>query len=448
MCAKKTKEKLPSSPPSLSQALPHSEEMERALVAAVIRSPDVLEDIGLLEDDFHTPVARTLWTHCLQLYSQGKSPDLVMLMDSLEASGEMQKIGGPVGLANVAESSASTGMAGMYAAEVKGLARRRQLIQYGWNLASKGQDRTVSLDDLAGETQQMLDQVNDCEKRSGQEPGEALDSWINYLERLEQQAGGSIDLPFQGMKRIITGLFPGEISILAARPSNGKTAMALNILEWALMRGEPAAVFSLEMNNELLLNRMACARMGLDANKFRTGRLAKDDWGKIYEYHDLFKKHPVRLWDRPSLKPRELRAQCRKWKREMGLKFVIVDYLQLMSPDMREASREREVAEISRSIKQIAMEMDLSILLVCQLNREAEKSKKPLLSHLRESGSVEQDADNVLFIVPWPLGESEMAEVEINVAKGRNSATGSFKLIYHKSRLLFADPADTQEAPF
>lgn len=439
----KQKNKLQTGQPSLQTVPPNSKDLELAVLGAIVASPDVLDEITLTPEDFYSLPHQIIFQHILKLQSKNIAPDLVMLMESLEATKEIEKVGGPVALGKLIEVNAAPSMAVNYAAELKDLSRRRTIIQAGWTLAASGPDRSTPVDELAGQVQQAIDQAMDCEQRSGQRPEDATRDWIANLEKLEQQSGGCVPVPFAGLEKIITGLFPGEICIVAARPSNGKTALVLNMLEWALIKDVPSAIFSLEMNNSLLINRMAAARMNIDATKFRTGKLDREDWGKIREYESIMNNYPARLWDRPTLKPRQLWAQCRKWKREIGLKMAIVDYLQLMDPDVRGSSREREIAEISRTLKQIAGDLDLSMVLACQLNREADKSKKPLLSHLRESGAVEQDADTVMFITPWDLiSDSGVVEINIDVAKGRNSATGRFPLLYHRNRLLFADPAN------
>lgn len=439
----KQKNKLQTAQPSLQTIPPNSHDLELAVLGAVVKSPDVLDEISLVPDDFYSLPHQVIFQHILKLQSKNIIPDLVMLMESLEATKEMDKIGGPVALSRMVDANAAPSMAVNYAAELKDLSRRRTIIQAGWTLAGSGSDRSTPVDELAGQVQQAIDQAMDCEQRSGQKPEDATRDWIAELERQEHQSTGCVPVPFAGLEKIITGQFPGEITIVAARPSMGKTALALNMFEWALIKDVPSAMFSLEMSNRLLLSRMAAARMNIDAAKFRRMNLDQEDWGKIREYESILNNYPARFWDKRTLKPRQLWAQCRKWKREMGLKKIVVDYLQLMEPDVRGSSREREIAEISRTMKHIAGDLDISVLLLCQLNREADKSKKPLLSHLRESGAVEQDADTIIFITSWDLmSKDNLVEVNIDVAKGRNSATGGFPLLFHRNRLLFADPAD------
>jgi replicative DNA helicase len=222
--------------------------------------------------------------------------------------------------------------------------------------------------------------------------------------------------------------------ILAARTGCGKTALAINLLTHvAGIEGKPTGIFSLEMSQELICNRIFSSQCDVSLSRFRSGRFDYDEWRRIYEYGDTFKQLPLRINDQAGLRPTQFRERARVWKQQHDVQFLVLDYLQLMDPDRRSDKREREVAEASKLIKQTAVELGIPILVLCQLNREADKTGKPLLSQLRESGAIEQDADIILFIHPWQQDPSQRnVVVDMSVGKSRNSATGGFRLLYEK----------------
>ena len=247
-----------------------------------------------------------------------------------------------------------------------------------------------------------------------------------------------------GINEYIGGYAPGEVAILAGRPGTGKTALALCEAGYFISKGHPGGIFSLEMRSARLALRFFSQRANVDAQRFRDGKFTGEDMGKVLEGTDWLAKKDdmLRFWDRPGLTPQELRAQVRKWKREIGIQWIIIDYIQKLRGDRRYSSREQEVADISRGIVEAAGEYDVAVLCLAQLNREADKSKTPLLSQLRESGAIEADADIITFIVPWSaLDKGESVEVQIDVAKGRSSKTGSLKAWYRRRYLRFENQA-------
>lgn len=435
----------PAPVPTGPITIPHNAATEISVLGGLLLDPERMGDCGLRPEDFHDDKRRTIFQAMAEIQADGNAADLVATQERMSGAGTLEVVGGLMGLVDLTSGLVSRGEAiATHAAQLQGLARRRAVILEARALAAQAADLTVDPGEAWARGRKSLDDAFGGVSGSGQRPADYLQEWLDRCERLGQAAAVSVPVPYAGLGKLVTGLFPGELMILAARPGIGKTALALNLVEFALANKVPCGIFSLEMNKFLLLNRLASAREMIDATRFRDGQFTEEDWGKLFRYADLMRDYPLRTWDQGWLRPRDLLAQCRAWKREMGLRFVVLDYLQLCMGDHRGGSREREVAEVSRACKQAAVELDLAFLVLSQLNRDAEKTKKPLLSQLRESGSVEQDADQVLFLVP-PGGagaayDADVVEVDAVLAKGRNNAVGNFKLLYNRRHVLFADP--------
>ncbi len=323
------------------------------------------------------------------------------------------------GVALALPSHAST-----WADQILDYSRRRQIIDHAIKLQTEAADTTRDIGDIVSGNQKNIDRVLESTVIGAQSPEDLVFGYMEYLETLQRRGGSNLPTPFYNLNSHMGGLYAPEVTIIAARPSVGKTAMALNMAEYLARKKRGVGLFSLEMAAYGLMNRIYADRAGVDASVFRSGKFEDDHWKAIYAYTDKFQKLPMRIWDKPSLTPSQFRNQCRAWKREINMDVAFIDYLQLMGSDSRGASREREVAEASRAIKTCAMEFDIAIVLLSQLNREADKTSKPLLSQLRESGAVEQDADNILFIVPDKKTdpESPYCPCEINVAKAETAA--------------------------
>lgn len=431
-------------PPKATITLPQSADIEISVLGGLLLEPSAWEDCRLTEACFHDDKRRRIYTAMAAVHQAGNKADLVMTQQRLEADKNLDAVGGLMALVELTAGIVSRGDAlPAHSERLRDLAARRLMIAQAREMAAQAADLTQDLGESWSKGRKSLDELFGAGSPSAQCPAEYVQEWVERCERLTKSAAVSVPVPYQGLSKLCTGLFPGEVTVLAARPGVGKTAFALNLLEFAMGNGVPCGMFSLEMNKFLLLNRLASAREQIDASRFRDGQFSSEDWDRIYRYADLVSKYPLRTWDQAMLRPRDLRAQCRAWKRDMGLRFIVIDYLQLCVGDQRGGSREREIAEISRACKELAQELDLAVLLLSQLNREADKAKKPLLSQLRESGAIEQDADQILFLVP-PGGagaayEADVVEVEGVLAKARNSPPGTFRLLYHRKHVLFAD---------
>lgn len=428
-------------------APPNNLDLERAVLGAVLRDSgrnvDSLLPILKTPDHFYSPVHQAIWQTMVAMHRDQTPIDIVTLNDRLMQNGRSDSCGGAVFLAELTNDIQPISHAKGWAKDLQAYARRRAIAQIGQQLIEQAYSNENDPSEFAASAQEVIDSVlEDRVSSSAQKPSEIIQEYMKYLEDLEKRGGDGIKTHLYKLNSITGGFIPGEVVILAARPSNGKTALALNFALHSISQKVPVGIFSLEMMRYLLVNRFIASTHGINSMRFRDGKFSQEDWANIYEFAQHFQGLDpwLRIWDRPSLSVSELRAQCRRWKREFGLRFAIVDYIQLVRPDKRGGSREREVAEISRIVKETAMECGITLLVLAQLNREVEgrKSKVPLLSDLRESGAIEQDADQVLFIRPWnPKTTDDLVQVPLDIAKSRNSNTGSLDTIFRRRRLQF-----------
>ncbi|WP_051295006.1 replicative DNA helicase [Maridesulfovibrio bastinii] len=428
-------------------APPNNPELERAVLSAVIRlngrNLDSLLSILKSPDYFYSPVHQALWQTMMAMHRDQIPIDLVTLNDRLIKNGRSDACGGPVYLAGLLEDPQPVSHAESWARDLQGYARRRAMAAMGQQLIENAYSNDTDPSTFAAKAQEIVDSVlEDRIEVSAQKPSEIIHDYVSYLEGLEARGGDGIKTHLYKLNSITGGFLPGEIVILAGRPSNGKTALALNFSLYSIVKEVPVGIFSLEMMRYLLVNRFLASTHGINSMRFRDGKFSEKDWSNIYDFAQYFEglDSSLRIWDRPSLSASELRSQCRRWKREFGLRLAVVDYIQLVRPDSKGGSREREVAEISRIMKETATECGITLLVLAQLNREVEsrKNKIPLLSDLRESGAIEQDADQVIFIRPWnPKTIDDLVTVTLDVAKSRNSNTGSLETVYRRRRLQF-----------
>lgn len=430
---------------------PHDPALEQEICATVLKKPEEYERIASRVDAgaFFVPRFRAIWDAFGECGKQGVKPDVMMVYAQLLAKGQDAMVGGPAGLAEMSDTLGMASQVQHLLDRLLELQRRRVTLDVARKLSAAAGDLSKPLHETTTTLgKELAEALVDRSRSDQQEPSGFIQEWIDRLERLAAVQSHVLKTPFYGLNGLASGFFPGEVIVLAARPGAGKTAFALNLVEYSLKKKRKVGVFSLEMSKFSLLDRMAASGrlVGsdrvMDAQRFRDGKFEDSDWTHLYEFADIISRDvALRVWDRASARPSEIRAQAAAWKQDMGgLDLLVVDYLQLTSPDSRGSSREREVGEVSRSMKTLALELDVPVLLLSQLSREAERSKKPLLSHLRESGSIEQDADMVIFLSPKRDDETDEGyEVEADVAKGRGNRTGSFRLYYRRKHLQFAN---------
>ena len=430
--------------------LPQSLEAEQAVLAAMFNDRDaILEVIPLLKESyFYRHDHGVLFATMRKMNEQNIPVDLVTITAQLDKDGNLEKAGGITYVAQIANSLGSASNIVHYAGIVKEKAVLRDLISIASNISNRSYDDTEETEKILDDAERMVLEISQKRARSGLTPiSEVIDDTLSQLEILSQKKEGLTGLTsgFIDLDRITSGWQKSDFIILAARPAMGKTAFALNMAQnAAIATHEPVAIFSLEMSKEQLVNRMVSSMAEIDQQTLRNGRIYGDDWVQLVNAIAPLAEAPVYIDDTPAISVREVRAKARRLKTERGLSLVIIDYLQLMGSTGRIESRQQEVSQISRSLKALARELDIPIIALSQLSRSVEQGqeKKPSLSHLRESGSLEQDADIVMFIYRdeyYNEDSEKKGQAEIIIAKHRNGATGSVDLSFRKEFTKFGN---------
>ncbi|HVE83685.1 MAG TPA: replicative DNA helicase [Myxococcales bacterium] len=424
---------------------------ERAVLGAVLADNTVIADVGKIvqPDDFANPAHAQIFSAMLGLDSTQRTVDHLTLAEELKSRGQLASVGGPAYLMGLDQVVPVAANAGQYAEIVRDQAVRRRLAQVGREIVDLASAETGQLDVVLDEAERKVFLIADRKREGELRPvRELMERTLDLLDKMKMSSSGvtGISTGYIDLDQQLTGLHAGELIILAARPGVGKTSLAMNIAtNVALEKSEPRAVgiFSLEMPADQLLMRLLACSARVDMKKLRGGRLSPHDEEKFQEVAGSLYNAPLYIDDTGALSPFDLRAKARRLKqKDPSLGLLVVDYLQLMHQRGRVESRQLEVAEISRGLKQLAKELEVPILALSQLNRKVEERKggKPMLSDLRESGAIEQDADVVLFIHRDDgTGDEEgggdgvrqgAVPVELIVAKQRNGPIGSIDLIF------------------
>jgi replicative DNA helicase len=440
---------------SIERPLPHNLEAERSILGAILLDNHALNAAleKLRSDDFFLDQHRRIYERMIQLGEKQQAIDLVTLTEDLHRRGELEAAGGPAYISQLADGLPRITNVEHYARIVKEKAVLRTLIHSASAIQEQALQAGEDADVILDRAESRIFQIAEDRVRAGlvgvkelvRENFERLERIFSEGRRITGLATG-----YAGLDNETAGLQPSELIILAARPSMGKTALALNIAEnVALRHREPVAVFSLEMSKESLLLRLLASEARVDAHKFRTGHMTKDDWGKITGSLAGLAEAPLWIDDSASSTVLEMGAKARRLKRDRGLSLMIVDYLQLVVPTNsgRGTNRQEEVSSISRSLKGLAKELKIPIMVLSQLTRAPEREdRKPQLSDLRESGAIEQDADVVLFINRPNFYKSDMPEedrnkAEIIIAKQRNGPVGLLNFVFFGRHTRFEEAA-------
>src|ERR1700719_4445138 len=440
---------------TLERPLPHNLEAERSILGAVLLDNHALNTAveTLRSDDFFLPQNRHIFERMIQLGEKQQAIDTVTLVEELMRKGQLEAAGGVAYLSQLADGLPRVTNVEHYARIVKEKAVLRSLIFSASAIQEQalaaGDDADVILD----RAESVIFQLAEDRVKAGligvkelvRDNYERLEKIFSEGRRITGLATG-----YPGLDNETAGLQPSELVILAARPSMGKTALALNIAENVAVRNrEPVAVFSLEMSKESLLLRMLASEARVDAHKFRTGHMGRDDWNKITRALTSLGDAPLWIDDSASSTALEVGAKARRLKRDRGLSLMIVDYLQLVVPTNtgRGTNRQEEVSSISRGLKGLAKELKVPVLVLSQLTRAPERDdRRPQLSDLRESGAIEQDADVVLFInrpnfYKPDMPEEDRAKAELIIAKQRNGPTGNLNFVFLARHTRFEEAA-------
>jgi replicative DNA helicase len=440
----------------LNRQPPGSSKTEQCLLGSILLKPDVCDDVMLIvrPDDFYDEVNRRVYEQMLEMHDAGRKVDASLLAERLKQKGILEEMGGLAFLAHLADVVPHAAHATDYALTIRDYAARRELIDACTSILQEAYDSPTETRELVNIAEQRVFSILD---RRGASTVVDMKGMLNEaLDLLDarlrgEHLHGGIDTGFEDLDRLTGGLHKSELSILAARPGMGKTALALNITEHVAIRhGVPVLFVSLEMSAMELINRLLCSIARVDGHKLRRGVVSKDERKRIVDKASEISIAPLYVDDSPSRNVVEIAAAARRVRRrskQLGL--VIVDYLQLIEPDNPRDPRQEQVARITRRLKGLARELEIPLLCLAQLNRQTEVSRdnRPRLSHLRESGAIEQDADVVMFVHReeyYQSGEEDKqheGEAEIIVAKQRNGPIGTGLLYWDKTYTRFGDRA-------
>ena len=421
---------------------PNSMEAEQSVIGAMIMDRDAIADVSdiVTKEDFYQKQNGILFESMTELYKEGKPVDLVTLQNKLKEKDVPESMKSLEFIRDLLEAVPTSANAKQYAQIVKEKSTLRKLIRVTEEITKDCYLGKEEIPQILEKTEK--DVFGLLQEASGREDFVSIDQVVlNTLESIEEAAASDgritgVATGFDDLDFKLTGLHPSELIMVAARPAMGKTAFVLNIAQHAAVRKQvPTAIFSLEMSKEQLVTRMISMEAMVDSQAIRTGELQETEWEKIMESAGTIGRSPLIIDDTPGITVAELRSKCRRYKQTYGLGLIIIDYLQLMSGGKKSESRQQEISEISRSLKALAREMDAPVIALSQLSRMVEQRKppKPVLSDLRESGSIEQDADVVMFIYRddyYNEDSEKKGLAEIIVAKQRNGSTGSVELVW------------------
>jgi replicative DNA helicase len=457
---------------------PHNREAEEALLGAVMINPAVFYEVAsfLTPEDFYIHRNGWIWEAFQRLVERQQPIDALTVSEELERRGRLEESGGAAYLAALTANVPTSMHAEAYGRIVEEHSVRRRLLSAASEIAAHAHDARSTVTDVVGEAEKAVFEVSQRRLTRDVQPiGRVISEYFDRLEYLTRHPDESLGIPtgFEQLDQLLGGMQRSDLLIIAGRPGLGKSAMLLSIAKnVAQIHKKHVAIFSLEMSNEQLIQRLLAQETKIDAHKFRRGDVSDDEWSRFTHAASTLSEVNIFLDDTPALTPLQLRSKCRRLHLEFSLDLVLVDYLQLMGSDFRTENRVQEVSYISRYVKALARELNVPVVAAAQLSRAVEQrsSKRPQLSDLRESGSLEQDADIVMFLHrqeepgmgenepvssgswrrPPPSPRSEAVVTEIIVAKHRHGPTGSVELIFFPSRTRFENaalPKQVRDAP-
>ena len=440
----------------MSRTPPYSQEAEQAVLGAVLLDNDALGRITgvLLDNDFHRPAHRRIFRAMLELFEGGTPIDEVTLGNALRAEDVIDEVGGVPYIAELAASIPASVTLQYYIEIVRNKSILRSLISTCTELAEEAFDSPHDIAPLLDKAESRVFELGEFRDSRDVCPLRmVLENTFMQVEDRAARQGEVVGVPtgLADLDRMTAGLQAEELVILAARPSMGKTALALNmLLNAAVDYGRPAAFFSLEMSKESLGMRLFSMQGQVKADHLRKGTLTDEDWSNVVQAQAELSGVPIHIDDTASISMAELRSKARRLKAEHDIELIVIDYLQLMGTDASIQSREQQISALARGLKALAKELHVSLLVLSQLNRSAEarKDKRPMLSDLRESGAIEQDADLVMFIHRDDYYTKEASErpnvAEVEIAKQRNGPTGRVELYFDKEIGRFLNLAKDQ----
>ncbi|UXR52562.1 replicative DNA helicase [Staphylococcus simulans] len=447
--------------------MPHNNEAEQSVLGAIIIDPQLMGKTQgvLLPESFYRGAHQHIFRAMMHLFEENSEIDVVTLMDQLTSEGTLSEAGGPQYLAELASNVPTTRNIEYYREIVYKLAAKRNLIRVADQIAKDGYDSELDLDDILSDAERkILELASTRESEGFKDIRDVLGQVYENAEELDQNSGQTPGIPtgYRDLDQMTAGFNRNDLIILAARPSVGKTAFALNIAQKVATHESnyTVGIFSLEMGADQLATRMICSSGNVDSNRLRTGTMTDEDWNRFTVAVGKLSKTKIFIDDTPGIRITDLRSKCRRLKQEHGLDMIVIDYLQLImgSGSRMSDNRQQEVSEISRTLKAIARELECPVIALSQLSRgvEQRQDKRPMMSDIRESGSIEQDADIVAFLYRddyynredgeedddggmEPVTNDDNGEIEVIIAKQRNGPTGTVKLHFMKQYNKFTD---------
>jgi replicative DNA helicase len=447
----------------LERQLPHSIEAERAVIGSLLMLPEACDEVALIirHDDFYDDVHQRIYRHILALHELHGNFDPMLVLQRLRDAGEDEIVGGSAYLLEICQEVSTAAHAEYYARVIHEKSMLRSLIHAGTDIVRDAYKPNVDTRETLNNAEERVFSILD--EKSESQLSSIREVLHKSMERIDARSrnesfGGGIETGFRELDEMTGGLHPSELIILAARPSMGKTALALNIVEHvAFELREPVLLISLEMAAIEIGDRLLCSRARVDGHRVRSGYLNTEASHKLIATASEMNSAPLFIEDAPNRNMMEIAATARRLKRKEGLKLIVIDYLQLIDADNQRDARHEQISKISRRLKGLAREMNVPVLCLAQLNRQVEdtRDKKPQLSHLRESGSIEQDADIVMFIHRDEYYSNDDEEKEavkgkadLMIKKQRNGRTGDIKLAWLHNFTRFQDLAPDRYEEF
>lgn len=432
--------------------VPHSREAEEAVIGSILINPEAYYDVAqfILADDFYIHRHRWIWEAFTRLHERRSPIDFLTVSEELDQMGHLAEIGGPAYLSSMISNVPTSLHAAAYGRIVEETAIRRRMLSAANEIARMAYKEDSSVELVMDDAEKAVFGVSERRMtRDLQTIQQVISEYYDRIDQISSRGEDVFGVPtgFIDLDRLLMGMQPSDLIIIAGRPGMGKTAFMLSAAKNAAqIHKKHVAVFSLEMSNEQLIQRLIAQETGIDSQRLRTGKLEEDEWPKFTQAVESLSNTRIFLDDTPALTPLQLRTKCRRLHLEFQLDLILVDYLQLMSSGSRNENRVQEVSYISRNLKVMARELNVPVLAAAQLSRAVEQraDKEPQLSDLRESGSLEQDSDIVMFIHRPEIYEKDTLKqniAQIKIAKHRNGPVGTIELIFRSNLAKFENAA-------
>jgi replicative DNA helicase len=428
------------------RGVPQNLEAERSVLGALLLHPDAVADVTFLKpEDFYLPRHQIIFESVVKAYNDRHATDPIVVGEELSRAGRLQEAGGHEQLLDLMESVVTAAGVVYHAEIVREKAIARKLLETCLDVARRAYDNEAEAKDLLDEAERQIFEISRMDKTGDAVSiADVLQSTFERIDRLREREGRLTGLgtDYYDFDDMTGGLQPGELIIIAARPSMGKTTFALNLTERAANTGAAIAFFSLEMSNQQVIQNMLCCRSQIDGSAMRKGRITDQQYKRLQEEAAKLYETPIFVDDTPGISITQLRAKCRRLKQKYKIGLVVVDYLQLMTGGGRFESRQQEISAISRGLKSIARELSLPVIALSQLNRDVENrdDHRPRMSDLRESGAIEQDADVIILLHRddyYKPTEQNAGLAQIIIAKQRNGPTGEVVLRFFREYMRF-----------